>query len=927
MKSRVVKAAGDRAEGVWLSTFHSFCLEKILRAANPQIQPLDEIDHRILLRRNIAELGLVLFRRLAEPAEFLKDFQAFFSRCQDELVTPDDYQRYVDVLRRAHDGRKNSFEPDALAIAEEVVARQEELARVYRVSERLLRERNLYTFGAQLLQAVQLLRADADLLARMRDQYRYILVDEFQDTNIAQLELLWLLAGDRRNILAVGDDDQAIYRFRGASFGSFTIFLERFCGAGGALPAAATRKALVSLSQNYRSTRRILRVAGEMISHNEKSPLLPPKNLTTGNPDGEKIRVVEFAAFEEEAHWVASEIERLHEAGAAWRSFAVLYRKHTHRAQLLDALRRRGIPFVIRRFSILSCTLVRDLLAWMRLIAVPADNVACARVLAAPYWGLEPRDLVRLAERAEKNHRRPLWDEVEAAHRESPLNREGVRLPELVQLLNQMRQSARSKKASALLDELIGNLGLAPLASEADRQYLDRLVEFVKEWERKNEAKQLRDFIEYLGYFDELDGDVQIEEELSEDAVQLMTVHASKGLEFPHVFILRLSKSDFPSGARRPEFEFPPELMKEEQPKADFHIQEERRLFYVALTRAEKRLTLSTIVNRRKKPSPFLDDFLMKAEIQKKDVAQSAPKVEVPPSEEIAGPAPAEADPTRLFPASPENARAYSRVALWAQAFHPPRPEPLQLSASAINTYEQCPMKYMFRHVWNIRGGPQAQMTFGNVMHATIREFVGEVRKRGRLQIDEVIAIYEREWSSAGFPDEYQEEEYRKAGREQLEAFHRRFTAAPPEVLHQEKTFELPLEHNVVVTGRMDQVNRLSELEIEIVDYKTGRPRDAKKAAEDLQLSIYALAAREVLELAPGRLVFHNLVNNETVHSTRDAKSLSATKARIAEVADRIRAGDFLARPGFACGYCDYKPLCPAHEQLISIQPAAPKGE
>ena len=927
MKSRVVKAAGERAEGVWLSTFHSFCLEKILRAANPQIQPLDEIDHRILLRRSIAELGLVLFRRLAEPAEFLKDFQTFFSRCQDELVTPDDYQRYVDVLRREHDARKNSFEPDALAIAEEEVARQEELARVYRVSERLLRERNLYTFGAQLLQAVELLRADADLLARMRDQYRYILVDEFQDTNIAQLELLWLLAGDRRNILAVGDDDQAIYRFRGASFGSFTIFLERFCGVGGALPAAAAKKALVSLSQNYRSTRRILRVAGEMISHNEKSPLLPPKNLTTGNADGEKIRVVEFAAFEEEAHWVASEIERLHEAGAAWRSFAVLYRKHSHRAQLLDALRRRGIPFVIRKFSILSSTLVRDLLAWMRLIAVPSDNVACARVLAAPYWGLEPRDLVRLAERADKNHRRPLWDEVESAHREPPLNREGARLPELVQLLNQVRQSARSKTASALLDELIANLGLAPLALEVDRQYLDRLTEFVKEWERKNEAKQLRDFIEYLGYFDELDGDVQIEEELSEDAVQLMTVHAAKGLEFPHVFILRLSKSDFPSGARRPEFEFPPELMKEEQPKADFHIQEERRLFYVALTRAQKRLTLSTIVNRRKKPSPFLDDFLMNAKIQKTDVAQSAPKVEVPPSEEITGPPPAEPDPTRLFPVGPEKARAYSRVALWAKAFHPPRPEPLQLSASAIDAYDRCPMKYMFQYVWNIRGGPHAQMTFGNVMHATIREFVAMMRKQGRVPIDEVIAIYEREWSSAGFPDEYQEGEYRKAGREQLEAFHRSFTAEPPDVLYQEKGFELPLEHNVVVTGRMDQVNRLSESEVEIVDYKTGRPRDAKKAAEDLQLSIYALAAREVLELTPARLVFHNLVNNEAVSSTRDAKSLTATKARIAEVADRIRAGDFSAKPGFACGYCDYKPLCPAHEQLISIQPVASKSE
>ncbi len=926
MKSRVVKAAGERAEGVWLSTFHSFCLEKILRAANPDIQPLDEIDHRILLRRNIAELRLVLFRRLAEPAEFLKDFQTFFSRCQDELVTPDDYQRYVDALRREHESRKKAFEPDALAIAEEEVARQEELARVYRVSERLLRERNLYTFGAQLLQAVRLLREDPELLTRMRNQYRYILVDEFQDTNIAQLELLWLLAGDRRNILAVGDDDQAIYRFRGASFGSFTIFLERFCSVGGALPAAAAKKALVSLSQNYRSTQRILRVAGEMISHNEKSPLLPPKNLTTENPDGEKIRVVEFATFEEEAHWVASEIDRLHEAGAAWRSFAVLYRKHVHRAQLLDALRRRGIPFVIRKFSILSSTLVRDLLAWMRLIAVPADNVACARVLAAPYWGLEPRDLVRLAERAEKNHRRPLWDEVESAHREPPLDREGVRLPELVQLLNQMRQSARSKTASALLGELIGNLGLAPLGSEADRQYLDRLVEFVKEWERKNEKRQLRDFIEYLGYFDELDGDVQIEEELSEDAVQLMTVHAAKGLEFPHVFILRLSKSDFPSGARRPEFEFPPELMKEEQPKADFHIQEERRLFYVALTRAQKRLTLSTIVNKRKKPSPFLDDFLMNAKIQKADTAQSAPKVTVPPSEEIAGPPPAPADPSLLFQAGDESARAYSRVALWAKAFHPPLPEPLQLSASAIDAYDRCPMKYMFQYVWKIRGGPHAQMTFGNVMHATIREFVSEMRKRGRVPVEEVIAIYEREWSSAGFPDEYQEGEYRKAGREQLETFHRTFTATPPDVLHQEKGFELPLAHNVVVTGRMDQVNRLSEREIEIVDYKTGRPRDAKKAAEDLQLSIYALAAREVLDQAPGRLVFYNLVNNEAVESTRDAKSLAATKARIAEVADQIRAGEFAAKPGFACGYCDYKPLCPAHEQLISIQAAAKKN-
>jgi DNA helicase-2/ATP-dependent DNA helicase PcrA len=921
MKHRVVKAAGERAEGVWLSTFHSFCLEKILKAANPKIQALDDIDHRILLRRNIADLGLVLFKRLAEPAEFLKDFQTFFSRCQDELVTPDDYQRYVQGLRGEYAKRKNTLEPDELAIAEEELAKQEELARVYRVSERLLRERNLCTFGAQLLQAVELLQSDAELRGRLRAQYRYILVDEFQDTNIAQLELLWLLAADSRNILAVGDDDQAIYRFRGASFGSFTIFLERFCGAGGALAKAAAAKAIVSLSQNYRSTRRILRVAGEMISHNEKSPLLPPKNLTTENPDGDRIRVVEFAAFEEEAQWVAGEIERLHEAGAPWRSFAVLYRKHTHRAQLVPALRRQGIPFVIRKASILDNTLVRDLLAWLRLIAVPADNVACARVLAAPYWGLEPRDLVRLSERADKNRRRPIWEEVEASPREAPFDREGVQLTEFVELFRQMRQLARTATASSLLTELIANLGVAPVASETDTQHLERLVAFVKEWERKSEGKQLRNFIEYLRYFDELDGDVQIEEEPAGDAVQLMTVHAAKGLEFPHVFILRLSKSDFPSGARRPTFEFPPELMKEEQPQGDFQIQEERRLFYVALTRAQRRLTLSTIVNRRKKPSPFLEDFLADPKIAKMDTVQSAPKVDVPATEEFIGAPPAAPDPTRLFPASSaENSRAYSQVALWAKAFHPPRPEPLQLSASAIDAYERCPMKYLFQYVWGIRSGPHAQMIFGTVMHTTIRELVGEIRKHGKVTLEEVLSIYERQWISAGYPDEYQENEYRRAGREQLEAFHRRCCEAPPDVLHQEKSFELALEHDVVITGRMDQVNRLTEREIEIVDYKTGRPRDAEKAAEDLQLSIYALAALEALDRTPGKLVFYNLTNNEAVESTRDAKMLEATKAKIAEVADRIRAGDFSPKKGFSCGFCDYKPLCPEHEQLVTIE-------
>jgi DNA helicase-2/ATP-dependent DNA helicase PcrA len=972
MKYRVVKSIGERAEGVWLSTFHKFCLEKILRAANAEIQPLEDLDHKILLRRNIGRLELKHFKRLQEPSEFLADFVTFFSRCQDELVTPDDYRRHVEGRRREFEQGKNLIEPDALAIAREEVEKQEELARAFCVSEQLLRERSLTTFGAQLADAVELLRTDAALLAQIRSQYRYILVDEFQDTNVAQLELLWLLAGDRRNIMAVGDHNQAIYRFRGASYGSFTIFLERFCGVRAPTLGSGAPKFVVSLSQNYRSTQRILNVADAVIRNNEQSPLLPENKLTTQNREGEKIRVVEFDGPHEEAHWVASEIDRLHEAGARWSSMAVLYRMHTHRSPLMGALQRRGIPFVIRRLSILSSTLVRDLLAWLRLIGQPADNVACARVLAAPHWGLEPRDLVRLAERADKNHRRPLSEEIESAQNEPAF----ARLKDLVALVHRLRKSSYHKNTSELLDELIAALQIAPLPSEADRYYLDRFAAFVRDWERKRlsgaaanlldadpghqevsgpssrrakssgaqrafgfasrdggasseqeEPKRLRDFLEYLYYFNEARGEITLEDQPSDDAVELMTVHSAKGLEFPHVFVLRLSKQDFPCYARKLVFEFPPELMKEEKPEGDFHIQEERRLFYVALTRARQRLTLSTVINKRKKQSQFLEDFLEDAKVKTLDAQQLSPKVVVPPADEAAGPVPDSADPSYLFSGLRDETRAYSRVALWAKAFHPPRPEPLQLSPSAIAAYAHCPMKYMFQYLWNIRGGPHAQATFGSVMHTTIKEFVALVRDRRKVSFDDVITIYNREWSAAGFPDAYHEEEYRKAGRDQLEAFHRSYTAAPPEVVHQEKRFELPLEHGIVVTGRIDQVNRIGKNEFEIVDYKTGRPKDPKKAADDIQLGIYALAAREVLEMEPSRLVFYNLMTNEAVATTRDAKALAATKQEISEVANSIRARDFAAKPGYGCASCDYKPLCPAHEQLISIRPAKKTAE
>jgi RecB family exonuclease len=222
-----------------------------------------------------------------------------------------------------------------------------------------------------------------------------------------------------------------------------------------------------------------------------------------------------------------------------------------------------------------------------------------------------------------------------------------------------------------------------------------------------------------------------------------------------------------------------------------------------------------------------------------------------------------------------------------------------------------------------VRSGAHGQMTFGVVMHATLREFAQRMQEGKPVPLEDMLAIYDREWRSAGFADDYHEQEYRKEGRRVLEDFHKKYSASPPDAIHLEKKFELPLENDVIVTGRIDRIDRIEGNRVEIVDYKTGRPKDAKKAAGDFQLGVYALAAKEILELEPERLVLYYVIANESVATTPDAKMFAETRATIADVASQIRAREFPARPGFNCRHCDYKPLCPAHEQLIPIR--APK--
>ena len=911
MKRRVVDAVGERGAGVTLATFHSFC-QGLLQELDPERVLLDKVDQWILLRRNMARLKLEKFRRLSEPGRFLDDFVDFFSRCQDELVDSGEYQRYAARLRADLEAEKKSLDEDTIRERSELAALQEEIARVYAASEELLREKKRLTFGALIAETVARLREDAALRERLQERYRHILVDEFQDTNIAQLELLDLLSTGRRNIVAVGDNDQAIYRFRGASFGSFTIFLKKFAGWKPGEDASPWR---VTLTENYRSMAKILRVATEVIAQNEVSENFPKKILSTTRGEGERVRVVEPGSAEGEARWIRSELQRLHAAGHAWRDFAILYRQHSHRDELVAELARAGIPFFLPKLSILTHPLVRDVLAYLRLVARPFDDISCARVLGAPAWGLEAEGLARLTARIEKKRGMALHDVLQAPQGElafggAPDTRT------LVEFLGEQRKTMRRKTAREIFGEMVDWLEVADRADEESRRYVERLSQFVKEWEPKSESRTLPEFLEYLDYYEQAGGKISLEDDGPRDAVRLMTVHGAKGLEFPHVFILRMNAGAFPVRPRPHVLEFPEALMKEERPEGDFHIQEERRLFYVALTRARDRLTLTSLTDRKSKRSPFLDDFLMNPAIQRRDVIQLAPDATEQKPEKSAD-AEAPRDGASLFPASTGPPRIFSRIAQWAESYRPPTPEPLQLSPSAIDNYRGCPQRYLFSRLWQLPEGPRAALSFGNVMHTVIKRTVGELRKGNALPFAEVARIFEVEWRSAGFEDDYQEGEYKKDGLEQLRVFHESAAKEPAEVLEQEKSFELPLENNVVITGRMDQINSLGRRDVEIVDYKTGKPKTDAEIRKDLQLSLYALAAREVLELNPKRLVLHFLLTNERRETTREAKQLDEAVQAVQETAADIRAGEFPAKPGYQCKTCAYRAICPAHEEVL----------
>ena len=910
-------------DGLQAHTFHGYCY-KLLLEAGTKFQLLDDKDLFILLRRRIGEMNLEHYIKAATPGKFLEDLLRFFSSCHDELRTPADYDNYVARLARHEIPLPRMAKPkDALLMPEaEVLGRCHEVAGAFRFAEELLQKEALGTFGHIMTRAVDVLMRRKSVLEHQQRHARFILIDEFQDSNVAQIKLASLLAGDDANVFAVGDPDQGIYRFRGATSDAFDHFLQTF---------GPDRVKRVTMSANRRSTPPILRTAYQLIQCNPaigsvdggwtREPLTCARaDREPRLSDAKPVQAIVHSGLEQEAVFVADAIRTLQREQPELRlsDIAVLYRSHHHREQIVAELTHQGIAVRVKGADLFDTPELRDAMAVLRLLD-SSHPVALFRGAALPQFHVDPkrfRDELALAGQNAS---------AEAVLENVP---GGAPVVETIRAARQELLGANNALASAL--EIAQRAFALP-----DSMPLRRLCDFANRWLEKPKQiigdARLNDFLQYVAVFREEAKGSLLEEtdeddpvaalepgELAmapvDDAVQLMTVHAAKGLEFPLVFVIRVVSQSFPGQFKESLVEFPSALRNRTTAESDpktLHEQEERRLFYVATTRAMDELYLCGPRPRGKDPVPsrYLRELTHAGA-----ALRGAMDCRILPAEACISTIHASTAAEPMLP-----------VSTWTQLAPRQDARLLELSASSLQSYEECPLRYKLKYDWRLPEEASAALQFGSAMHLAMKAYFDGVRAGRTLDEQSVIDCFLDEFGKAKIDDNVQRDLYTRQGREQLTAFLRSPLAHPSNpVLETERRFKVEIG-GATVKGRFDRIDRLANGELAVIDFKTGRPKTQEIADDSLQLSVYALAAQKELGCAASSLVFINLENGSAIESQRTAKQLLDAEEQVRTIAARIASGEFEPKPGQVCFWCSYRSICPRQEKPLP-RPAQPQA-
>ncbi len=938
------KAAGEMEERIdkllpygyvdlWVMTFHSFC-ERILKnhaldiGLPTEFKLLNQTEQWILVRENLDKFNLDYYRPLGNPTKFIHALLKHFSRCKDEEVWPEDYLKYAENLkvnldnmestggrgktkaRKSHINEGNDLY-DTLEIK-----RLEEVANAYHTYQQLLLDNEALDFGDLINYTLKLFRQRPQILRFYQQKFKYILVDEFQDTNWAQYELIKLLAAKHQNLTVVGDDDQSIYKFRGASVSNIMQFKDDY-------PQSAD----IYLTKNYRSSQNILDMAYNFIQLNNPERLEVKlqsqqkkkqlsKRLQAQTQDEGSFEHLHLEDKQQEAAAVVEKIIELknQDKSATWNDFAILMRANNQAEPFLNALIYAGIPFsLVASKGLYYKEAIRDILAYLKLLDNYHESTALWRILNLKPIKMPVADLMELTRYASRKTL-SLFEAAEQVDKLVKISQAGRdKIKYITAKIRQHTSLAQNKTIREVILSFLKDFKYDQyLIAQNDNRsviYINSFLKRIADYEEANDNPSLKGFIELVNL--ELEsgeqGDLPKEAEEGPEAVKVMTVHAAKGLEFKYVFIINMVDKRFPSIERREPIELPDALVKEIIPAGDIHLQEERRLFYVAITRAKRGVWLTSADNyggkTRKKLSRFLYELgIIKKEAPQKPLAVKLSWEKTAPEAELA-----EGD---------------------KQVYNLPN----KFSYSQLKAFETCPYQYYLQFILKIPVRGKSVFSFGKTMHLTLQRFMSSLQQsaplgqanlfaRGQhkeqtkkhmeiMPWKQLLEIYQQAWIDDWYENKKEKEEYRQLGIKSLKEFYQRIKENPPQVLALEKGFNFKLDE-YTIKGTIDRVDKLANGKVEIIDYKTGTPKTDKTLKDKDQLLIYQLAAQEVFGWEVEKLTYYYLNDNSRVSFLGSEKEMEKLKKKILDLIERIRRADWHALPSqHNCKYCDFKEIC-----------------
>ena len=908
------KAAGEMEERVdrllpygyvdlQISTFHAFA-EKLLRDHGVEIglsrdfRLVNELDAWLLTRKHFDRFELDYYRPLGNPTKYIRSLLTHFSRAKDVGVDPDAYHAAIESRFADLD----SAQADEATTIE--IKRLRELGNAYRTYQQILLEHDCLDFGDLMLYTLKLLRERPRVREIIRERFTYVLVDEFQDTNDAQYEIVREIAAPRNNLTVVGDDDQSVYKFRGASLANIRRFETDY-------PDAKH----VVLTSNYRSAQKILDHAYDFIQHNNPNRLEVSstrslcKKLQAEKGHEALIEHLHAQTSEEEVTTVVRKILslRARHSDVEWNDFAILVRSNSAGTDFAQALERHQIPYQFLALSgLYTKPVVLDLLAFLRVIDHAHDSPSLYRLLISPVVGVSERGVMEL-NRLTARKGKSLFEACEMAQSFASLDPSDAQAVHyLLERIKEFQRQARTRRVGELLVKVAKESGYVEYVNKlGERQkletfsFLQQFYQRLKAFERSNEHPVLHNFLKEFANERDAgeEGSLSVDLESGPDMVRIMTIHAAKGLEFRYVFVVNLVAQKFPTRAMRDAIELPEGVGSQPPEVGDSHLEEERRLFYVAMTRAKEGLFFTSADDyggaRKRKISQFLHELGY--------TQPESPATILALIDEDTATSPADTSKIKM-------------------------PIPKQFSFTQLAAFKTCPLQYKFAHVLKVPVMGKWTFSFGKTMHNTLQRFFTLwLERTGKKQtslfesqpsqleglpvsLHELLSAYDACWQDDWFENDDSREKYREQGMATLKQLWAQYHAAPPTPLYVEQGFTMKIG-DIAVKGRIDRIDAFED-GIEIIDYKTGSPKTELTIDDKEQLLLYQLSAVQILGLKPKRLTYHYLADNSRVSFLGTQKQLDDLEMSMFERVHTIRKSDFQATPGFMCRYCDFADIC-----------------